>query len=149
MVNFMLCCALGLFAFALALPAQQWSIDRLFTRPFLWGTWPTQITWAKHAHVVGFLWNAQGETFRDLYIYNADSRKLIRLTDLKGLKDPINDTEAERDEHRRNYLVPPAGLTSFDLSKDGRKAVFSYCGDLFLVDTRTAAPTPAYEDESS
>jgi dipeptidyl aminopeptidase/acylaminoacyl peptidase len=141
MVNFMLRFAFGLFAFALVLPAQQWSLDRLFTRPFLWGTWPTQVTWAKHAHVLGFLWNDHGETFRDLYVYNADSKKLTRLTDLKGLKDPINDSEAETDEHRRNYLVPPAGLTSFDLSQDGTKAVFSYRGDLFFADTRTAAVT--------
>lgn len=141
MVNFMLRFALSLFAFALTLAAHQWSLDRLFTRPFLWGTWPTQIAWAKHAHVVGFVWNEKGETFRDLYVYNAESKKLTRLTDIKGLKDPINDSEAERDEHRRNYLVPPAGLTSFDLSEDGTKAVFSYRGDLFVVDTRTAAVT--------
>jgi dipeptidyl-peptidase-4 len=122
-------------ASACLLPAQELSIDRLFSRPFLWGTWPSQIAWARKAHQLGFLWNAQGGAFHDLYVYNADTKKLTRLTDLAGLKDPINDSEAELDEHRKNYLPPPAGLTAFDLSSDGKQAVFSYRGDLFLVDT--------------
>lgn len=118
-----------------ATPNNALSLDRLFTRPYIWGTWPSRIEWAKHAHVLGFLWNAQGETFRDLYVYNADGKKLTRLTDLKGLKDPINDTEAELDPHRKEYLPPPPGLASFDLSGDGTKAVFSYRRDLYLVST--------------
>jgi dipeptidyl aminopeptidase/acylaminoacyl peptidase len=131
--------ALSLLAFATLLPAESWTLDHVFTRPFIWGTTPSQIAWAKHAHVVGFLWNAKGETFKDLYVYNADTKKLVRLTDLEGLKDPINETEAEKDEHRKNYLPPPAGLNSFDLSEDGTKAVFSYRGDLFLVHTSGGA----------
>jgi dipeptidyl aminopeptidase/acylaminoacyl peptidase len=126
----------ALFACALLLPAQDWSLDHLFTRPFIWGTWPSRIAWAKHAHILGFLWNARGETFEDLYVYDADAKKLTRLTDLENLKDPINESDAEKDEHRKDFLPPPAGLTSFDLSEDGTKAVFSYRGDLFLVHTQ-------------
>lgn len=118
----------------------SWSLDHLYTRPFLWGTWPSHIAWAKHAHIVGFLWNAQGETFEDLYIYNADTKKLTRLTNLKDVKDPINDSEAERDPHRKEYLPPPQGLTSFDLSEDGTKAVFSYRGDLYVAPADGSAP---------
>ncbi len=125
----------ALFTSALLVSAQGWSLDQLFTRPYVWGTWPSHIAWAKHAHVVGFLWNAKGETFKDLYVYNADTKKLTRLTDLKGLKDPINETAAEKDEHRKDFLPPPAGLNSFDISDDGSKAIFSYRGDLFLVHT--------------
>ena len=116
-----------------AAPAQDFSLNRLFSRPYVWGTSPSQIAWAKHAHILGFLWNAQGQAFRDLYVYDAGSRKLTRLTDLETLKDPINDGEAERDIHRQDYLAPRGGLTSFDLSEDGSEAVFSYRGDLFLV----------------
>lgn len=123
-----------LFA-ALLLPAQNLSIERLFSRPFLWGTWPSQISWAKKSHQLGFLWNAHGEAFRDLYVYDADAKKLTRLTDLKGQRDPINDSEAEQDVHRKNYLPPPAGVSSFDLSEDGKQAVFSYRGDLYLTAT--------------
>src|SRR5579875_2955816 len=137
----MLCCGAALACAASASRApegttgEQWSIDHLFTRPFIWGSWPSQIAWAKRAHIVGFLWNAKGETFKDLYVYNADTQKLTRLTDLEGLKDPINESEAERDVHRKQYIVPPAGIVSFDLSEDGSKAVFSYRGDLYLAHT--------------
>ena len=130
--------AAGLFAVALLAPAQDFSLDHLFSHPYVWGVWPSQMAWAKHAHVLGFLWNEKGQPFRDLYAYNADSKKLTRLTDLEGLKDPINDTEAERDVHRKNYLIPSPGLASFDLSEDGGKAAVSYRGDLFVVDTATA-----------
>jgi dipeptidyl aminopeptidase/acylaminoacyl peptidase len=122
-----------------AASTEAWSLDHLFTRPYVWGTWPTQLAWAKHAHLLGFLWNAHGEAFRDLYVYDADAKKLTRLTDLKGLKDPINDTEAERDPHRKEYLPPQAGLTAFSLSEDGARAVFSYRRDLYLVHTRGGA----------
>jgi dipeptidyl aminopeptidase/acylaminoacyl peptidase len=124
----------SLFLLAAALASsQQITLDRLFSRPLLWGTWPSQIAWAKNAHALGFLWNAKGGSFHDLYVYNADTKKLTRITDLEGLKDPINESEAERDEHRKDYLPPPPGLASFDLSRDGSKAVFSYRGDLFLA----------------
>ncbi len=83
----------------------------------------------------GFYGTRREKRFKDLYVYNADTKKLTRLTDLENLKDPINETEAEKDEHRKQYLPPPAGLTSFDLAEDGTKAIFSYRGDLFLVHT--------------
>jgi len=124
-----------LFSLALAGQAQDFSLDRLFTRPYVWGTSPSQVTWAKRAHVLGFLWNAQGQAFRDLYVYNADTKTLKRLTDLESLKDPINDGEAERDVHRQDYLPPRAGLAAFELSENGSKAVISYRGDLFLAPT--------------
>jgi hypothetical protein len=41
-----------LLALAGMLSAQDWSLARLFTRPFLWGTLPTQIAWAKRAHTL-------------------------------------------------------------------------------------------------
>lgn len=126
---------LTLLASAMLLGAQDWSLNRLFSRPFLWGTWPTEIAWAKHAHIAGFLWNAHGETFKDLYVYNADTKKLTRLTNLKDVKDPINDTEAERDPHRKEYLPPRGGISAFNLSEDGSKAVFSYRGDLYIAPT--------------
>ncbi len=128
----------ALLAAAALLPAQDWSLGFLYTRPLMWGTTPTQLAWSKHAHMLGFLWNAGGGSFHDLYVYNADSKKLLRLTDLEKLKDPINDSEAELDPHRKNYVPPPGGVTAFELSEDGTQAVFAYRGDLFLVPTEGA-----------
>ncbi len=120
-------------AASLAAPAEEFTLDSLFKRPYAWGTTPSQIAWAKHAHVLCFLWNAEGQAFRDLYSYNADTKSLKRLTDLDGLKDPINDNEAEHDPHRQDYVPPRGGIASFDLTEDGKEAVFSYRGDLFIA----------------
>ncbi len=115
--------------------SQDFSLDHLFARPYVWGTTPSQIAWAKHAHILCFLWNAQGQAFRDLYAYNADTKSLTRLTDLESLKDPINDNEAEHDPHRQEYVPPRGGIAAVDVSQDGKQAVFSYRGDLFIAPT--------------
>jgi dipeptidyl aminopeptidase/acylaminoacyl peptidase len=126
--------ALLLLSFS-TLPAQELVLDKLFTRPFVWGTTPSQMTWAKHAHVLVFLWNEKGGTFRDLYAYDADQKRLTRLTDLERVKDPMNVSDEEQDEHEKNYLLPQLGLNSFDISEDGKRVVFSYKGDLYLAET--------------
>lgn len=124
---------------SLTIPAQELVLDKLFTRPYVWGTTPSQMTWAKHAHVLAFLWNEKGGAFRDLYAYDADQKRLTRLTDLELVKDPINVGDEEQDEHEKNYLLPQLGLNSFDISEDGKRIVFSYKGDLYLAETRGGA----------
>ena len=138
MVGFMFRKIALLLAFATAMPAQDFTLDRLFARPYVWGTSPSQINWAKHAHVLCFLWNAQGQAFRDLYAYDADTKTLKRLTDLEGLKDPLNESEIEHDPHRVDYLPPRPGVANYDLSEDGKQVVFSYRGDLFIAPTNGA-----------
>jgi dipeptidyl-peptidase 4 len=123
------------FSIIAILYGQDWTLERLVSRPYVWGTWPSQLAWAKHAHVLGFLWNTEGGAFRDVYVYDADRKKLTRLTDLERMNDPSNETEAERDVHRRDYVPPRGGIASFDLSQDGAKAVFSYRGDLYVEST--------------
>jgi len=124
------------FSVAALLSADDWPLERLLSRPYVWGTWPSQLAWAKHAHVLGFLWNADGGAFRDLYVYDADQKTLTRLTDLEHSKDPSNQTEAEHDVYRRDYVPPRGGIASFDLAQDGSKVVFSYRGDLYTETTQ-------------
>jgi dipeptidyl aminopeptidase/acylaminoacyl peptidase len=116
------------------------SLERLFTRPTLWGTPPEQPTWAKKANTLVFLWNGQGRRFHDLYAYNAGSGKLVRLTDLESQKDELNTSEEEKDERLKQYTLPAPGVAGFDVSQDGTQVAFSYKGDLFLVKTDGATP---------
>src|SRR5437879_4811369 len=90
--------------------AGNWSLEKLFTRPFIWGTSPTEITWSKQGHVLLFLWNADGNRFRDLYAYHPDQKKLIRLTQMDTVHDELNESEAEKDERRKHYLMPLEGI---------------------------------------
>ena len=33
---------------------QGWTLERLYTRPYIWGTAPQSLTWAKDAHTLVF-----------------------------------------------------------------------------------------------
>jgi dipeptidyl aminopeptidase/acylaminoacyl peptidase len=139
--------------------ADTWSLERLFTRPFIWGTRPDNIRWSKKGRVLGFLWNSEGGRFLDLYTWHADRRQLVRVTRLETLEDPLNRTQAEKDDRQKHYLPPPEGLADYDLSADGTRAVFSYRGDLWvartdgstspfrLTRTRTAETAPQFSPD--
>lgn len=119
----------------------MWPLERLYTRPFVWGTRPDKIAWARQAPVAGFLWNEHGNRFLDLYAADARTGKSTRLTRLEALKDDFWLTAEQKDPRRKNYVMPEPGLTGFALSDDGRHAAFIYKGDLFTVPTGgTAAP---------
>ncbi len=130
---------LALLAAAIA-PAQQATLERLYKRPFLWGTTPREITWSKKGDTLGFLWNSTGQPFLDLYAWHPGARKPVRLTDLAPIKDKINLTEEEKDNRLKLHLAPDTGLSAFSLSQDGSRAAFSYRGDLYLVDTAGMKP---------
>ncbi|MDZ4802665.1 MAG: S9 family peptidase [Bryobacteraceae bacterium] len=115
-------------------------LSRLFTRPYIWGTSPSSPAWAKKGPVLCFLWNAEGRRFLDLYCYNAESKKLARLTSLEAEKDDLNVSEDEKDERLKRYQVPNPGLASFELAEDGRQAAFTYKGDIWLAGTDGAKP---------
>ncbi len=120
--------------------AQEWSLERLFSRPYAWGTTPQRLVWSKNSNTLGFLWNADGNRFLDLYVYHADSRRLARLTQLEGMKDDLWLTKEQRDDRIQRHEPPPAGLSEFVLSRDGSLAAFSYKGDLFVVSTQGKEP---------
>src|SRR5437868_11772657 len=122
MRRFAACLLFPLAAFS----AEIWTLERLFTRPFVWGNSPTEITWSKQGHTLLFLWNAEGNRFRDLYAYRADQKQLVRLTRLETVHDDLNLTDADKDDRRKQYLMPPEGLASFHMSRDGTHAAFSH-----------------------
>lgn len=127
----------------LAICASAWgqtipTLDRLFTRPYAWGTSPSNAAWAKKAPVLVFLWNADGNRFRDLYAWHVDTRNLVRLTNLESEKDELNLSEEQRDDRLRRNLAPPPGLSGFNVSQDGRRVAFAHKGDMYVANTDTA-----------
>jgi dipeptidyl-peptidase-4 len=128
----MKCALIWLLAVA-PLAAETWSLKKLYTRPFVWGTSPSEVTWSKQGHVLLFLWNADGNRFLDLYSYNPDQKKLTRRTQMEAVRDILNRTEAEKDDRRKTYLMPREGITAFRLSRDGTHAAFAYDGEVYIV----------------
>jgi dipeptidyl aminopeptidase/acylaminoacyl peptidase len=120
--------------------AEFWPIEKLFTRPYVWGTLPDPLEWSIKGHTLGFLWNDQGGRFLDLYAYHPDSKKLVRLTNLESFRDELLLSESEKDERKKSHLMPEVGLAGFSLSADGTQAAFSYKGDLFVVPTNASSP---------
>ena len=143
------------------LRAEPWPLERLFHRPFAWGTAPQRVAWSKQGHILLFLWNADGGRFLDLYAYHPDQKHLARLTHLEAVEDPLNRSAAEKDERQRLNVEPPEGIGDYDISHDGARAAFSYHGDLYLVSTsgleppfrltrtKTAETNPAFSPDGS
>jgi dipeptidyl aminopeptidase/acylaminoacyl peptidase len=90
--------------------------------------------------MLAFLWNAEGRALRDLYAYDPGNRTLRRLTRLEAQDDPLTRTAAEKDDRRKQFLLPAEGLTDFDLACDGSRAAFAYRGDLYVVRTDGSKP---------
>ncbi len=76
----------------------------------------------------------------DLYAYHPAEKRLVRLTNLEPLDDPLNRPPAAKDDRQKRYLEPPEGIADFDIAHDGSRAVFSYHGDLYLVPTSGQEP---------
>jgi len=150
-----------LFVLVGLLRAEPWPLERLFHRPFAWGTPAQKVAWSKQGHTLLFLWNPEGGRFLDLYAYHPDRQHLARLTNLEPVEDPLNRSAADKDERQKRYVEPPEGIGDYDISKDGSRAAFSYRGDLYLVSTsgleppfrltrtKTAETNPAFSPDGS
>ena len=136
----MLRTALVGIALSFCCAAQDWSIERLFSQPYLQGTSPLNFSWSRRGHTLVFLWNAEGRRTMDLYAYHPDQGKLARLTDLAAQKDELNQSPEETDPRLRPYLPVPLGLVGYDLAADGSRVAFGYQGELYIVGTGGASP---------
>jgi dipeptidyl aminopeptidase/acylaminoacyl peptidase len=127
-----------LFSVCAAAAAADWPLERLAMRPYVWGTTPQNLTWAKKKPVLGFLWNESGNRFLDIYAWHAETKRRVRVTALDGVKDEFNPPADEQDERLKAHRMPEAGIGAFDLSADGAKAVFAWRGDIYVASTASA-----------
>lgn len=120
--------------------AKPLTLERLYSSPHLWGTSPTSATWSKDSRHIAFLWNNQGERFRDVWLYTTGEKAPRRLTDMKKVKrrPPEPDLRTEEEKRREERLAP--GVSSLAWSPDNRHILFTYIGDLFLVDIDEGEP---------
>jgi dipeptidyl-peptidase-4 len=112
------------------------TIEERFVRPFIWGTAPSSVKWSKEGSKLSFLWNDKGERFCDLYLVTYPEGKRVRLTDMKKVPElkPEEDKRTEEEKKQAELLNP--GITGYDFSKDGSKIIFSYQGDIYLVEAK-------------
>jgi dipeptidyl-peptidase-4 len=70
-----------------AVPGTSLSIDELYQHRSLVGTTPEGYSWSADGERVLFLWNEEGYSFRDLWVYSPESGQRTRLTFL-GKDEP-------------------------------------------------------------
>ncbi len=115
--------------------AQKYKIDinRLYAYPRLWGTEPQEHKWSPTGKQLAFRWNNGGMRFTDIWICDILSGDLKRLTDMKGLLPDELEIDKRTEEEKRDAKRFSSGINSFNWSPDGNEIVFSYIGDIFVV----------------
>ncbi|MET3926703.1 prolyl oligopeptidase family serine peptidase [Devosia sp. 2618] len=91
------------------------SFEMLYSEPYIIGTLPIGAQWSADGKKLAFLWNDGGHTFRDIWIWDGDSKGLQRLTNLGA-----GHTSGE-----------PAGIAELAWLSAGRLA-FVLDGQLYL-----------------
>lgn len=95
------------------------TIERITSPPYLSGTSPSSPTWSPDSSRVAFLWNADAQSFRDLWVVAAPDGEAERLTEL-------GDDESNRQRS-------PGGIGSSVWTPEGDAIVFSFAGQLHRV----------------
>ncbi len=117
---------------------EPFTIEALYGHPSIVGTTPSSPVWSPDGRTVAFLWNEDGNRFRDLYLADLSGR-ITRLTDLINL--PRNEREDDQREEwqKREEIELDGGLTNIFWSPDGAFIYFRYRGDIFRVAPRRGA----------
>jgi len=112
------------------------TIEKRFSRPFIWGTAPSSIKWSKDGRKLAFLWNEKGERFLDLYLITFPGRKRVRLTEMKKFPKLKMEEDKRTEEEKKEAELLDRGISGFNFSPDGSRIVFTYRGDIYLVEAR-------------
>ena len=126
------------------------TLDRLYSRPYLWGTSPSSGIWSHDGKCFAFLWNTEGERLRDLYLVQAPDGEPMRLTSMKDFEPiPIEDDE-RTDEEKYDDEHYDNGIGQVVWSPDNRHIAFVYRDDIYLVDAvEKATPVPLFRTTES
>ena len=113
----------------------KFSLERLHSRPFIFGTSPKMVKWAADGTKIAFLWNDSGEIFFDLWMASIPECKLTRLTDMKSVPAIPKEDETRTEREIKEAEIYNRGIVDFDWSPDGKTIAFTYMDNLFLVPT--------------
>lgn len=123
---------LASFLSCAALASEKFTVEVLFSHPRITGLAPSSPVWSPDGKKLSFLWNEEGNRFRDLYVTDL-SGKVVRLTNLKDLPRDELAKDERTEGQKRDEIELDGGLSSPFWSRDGKWIYFSYRGDLFRI----------------
>lgn len=121
-----------------SLAAENFTVEALFTHPLIVGQAPSKPTWSPDGKQLAFLWNEEGNRFRDLYLARGRG-EILRLTDLQNLPHPEREQDNRSEQEKDDERALDGGLSNPFWASDGRRIYFTFRGDLFRIEARTGA----------
>ncbi len=125
-------------SFIVTASAEDFTSEALYSHPLIVGNPPSNPVWSPDGNKLAFLWNEEGNRFRDVYISDA-SGKVTRLTDLKNLpRNEIEDDDRTALEMQEVKILD-GGLSNLFWSRDSKKIYFSFRGDIFAISVKAGS----------
>jgi dipeptidyl-peptidase 4 len=116
------------------------TFERLFQRPYLWGTSPSKTRWAEDSNKrFAFLWNAEGGRFREIYIGTTRTGKHFRLTHMDQVEPSPYEGDKRTDEEKEKARKKSRGISDYVWRPDGKQIAFEYLGDIWLIEPKKGA----------
>ena len=114
-----------------SLPAQELTIERITSPPYLSGTSPVRPTWSPDGSRLAFLWNDKAQAARDVWVASATSEaEPLRVTDFgdAGVSEVVWTPNGKRlivVSGGSLYRIDQDGTGLTDLGASGRSLAFS------------------------
>ncbi len=126
--------------------AQTLTVRQIMAEPSIAGQRVEGEKISPDGRFVIYLWNAEGKPRRDLYLVptsGGEPEIILRTSDLPPLpKRPEKENKLDYGVELRDDFVKSreGGLGGFEWSPDSKKLVFTYGGDLYVLDLRQRSP---------
>ncbi|HZT41202.1 MAG TPA: prolyl oligopeptidase family serine peptidase [Chthonomonadaceae bacterium] len=122
------------------LPRTEIPFERLFTQPYLTGSPPSAVRWAKDNRHIAFLWNPEGHRLRDIYVLEVPDGKPIRLTDAAKIPRIARQDDERTEQEKKEEIQYDGGPGAPIWSPDSKTILFGYHGDIFEVPAEGKGP---------
>lgn len=115
------------------LPKTEIPFERLLQQPYLTGSPPSGVRWAKDNRHIAFLWNPEGRRLRDIYVMEVPNGKPIRLTEAAKIARIARQDDERTEEQKKEEVQYDGGPGAPIWSPDSKAVMFGYRGDVFEV----------------
>ena len=126
------------------------TIEDMYQRPRLTGISPRGLHWSPEGDRFAFIWNNEGESYYDIFLYSVRSGKVSKITEAAALEQSDKSVLSKAEIDRLSTLRRSGGgIFSFLWSPGGDRILFPMKGDLFLLDVGSGDVKRLFKTEAS